>query len=76
MKKRFTLIEYASFFGSIQIFKYLYLNGVDLRPSLWYYSIHGFDPEMFQILEENNVQHDSYDLCLKESIKCHSFMKN
>ena len=35
MKKKVTLIEYAAFFGSIQIFKYLIMNGVDLTPSLW-----------------------------------------
>ena len=71
MNKRSTLIEYASFFGSIQIFKYLYLNDVDLKPSLWIYSIHGVDAEMFQILDEKNLEPDSYDSCLKESIKCH-----
>lgn len=40
MNKELTLIEYAVFFGSIEIIKYLYLNGVPLTQSLWFYSIH------------------------------------
>ena len=36
-----TLIEYAAFFGSIQIFKYLQIKGVKLTPQLWYFAIHG-----------------------------------
>ena len=31
---RLTPIKYAAFFGSIQIFKYLKLNGADLSPSI------------------------------------------
>ena len=72
--KKVSLIEYASFFGSIQVFQYLKLNGVKLNSSLWNYAIHGRNPEMIHILEENNVefQNDqSYETCLKESIKCH-----
>ena len=72
--------EYAAFFGSIQIFKYLYLNGVELTSSLWFYGIHGDNSELFQILEENkiipkvksnNIGLYSLEKCLKESIKCH-----
>ena len=69
-----TLIEYASFYGSIQIFKYLHLNGVELDSSLWLYAIHGKDPELIQILEENNIKpvdEISYRKWIKESIKCH-----
>ena len=67
------LIEYSAFFGSIQIFKYLYLNGCKLTPSLWLYSIHGNDPEIISILEENEIkpQDESYIECYNESIKCH-----
>ena len=73
-KKETTLIEYAAFFGSIQIFKYLYKNEVELTPSLWYYAIHGKDEEIFHILEENHVklpENESYEQIFKESIKCH-----
>ena len=67
------LIEYSAFFGSTQIFKYLYLNGCKLTPSLWLYSIHGNDPEIISILEENEIkpQDESYIECYNESIKCH-----
>ncbi|KAK8846925.1 hypothetical protein M9Y10_019494 [Tritrichomonas musculus] len=75
-----TLIEYAAFYGSIQIFQYLRLNKVnlekfhfDLTPSLWFYSIHGNNADIIHILEENHIRplHDSYQDCFAESIKCH-----
>ena len=47
-----TLIEYAAFFGSIQIFNYLLLNHVTITPSLYIYVIHGAHPEIIQIIEE------------------------
>ncbi|KAK8884331.1 hypothetical protein M9Y10_043439 [Tritrichomonas musculus] len=55
---RVTLIEYAAFFGSIQIFKYLIVNGVELRPYIWSYAIHGGNFEMIHLIEEKNT--DSY----------------
>ena len=64
-----TLIEYAAFYGSIQIFQYLRLNGVDLEPNLDIYAIHSNNPEFIHILEANRVKFDEY--CLYESIKCH-----
>ena len=68
-----TLIEYAAFFGSSQIFKYLYKNGVDLVSVLWVFAIHGDDTEIIRILEENNVKppNNSFKRIIKESIKCH-----
>ena len=68
-----TLIEYASFFGSIQIFQYLLLNKAKLSPDLWLYSIHGQNPEIIHLLEENLVDppNNSYDECFIESVKCH-----
>ena len=51
-----TLIEYAVFFGSIQIFKYLRLNGVELTSSLWLFAIHGRNPEIIHLLEEDKIQ--------------------
>ena len=67
------LIEYAAFFGSTQIFKYLYKNGVELTSSLWLYGIHSDNAEMIHLLEENEVEppNQSYEECIKESIKCH-----
>ena len=82
--KATTLIEYSLFFGSIQIFKYLQLNGVKLTALLWLYAIHGKNPEIIHILEENEVEPEAksdkklkkalnklYKDCLIESIKCH-----
>ena len=68
-----TLIEYAAFFGSIQIFKYLFNNNVELTPSLWIYGIHSDNPELIHLLVENHVEPEikSYEMCLLESIKCH-----
>ena len=72
-----TLIEYASFFGSIQIFRFLMMNDVELTPSLWLYAIHSKNAELIHLLELNNVPspiyntNDNYIKCLTESIKCH-----
>lgn len=66
-----SFIEYAAFCGSIQIFKYLILNKIELKPSLWLYVIHSKNPEMIHTLEELNIETpDSFKLCLFESIKC------
>ena len=68
-----TLIKYAAFFGSIQIFKYLQMSGVKLTPSLWLYVIHSKNAELIHLLEENHVlpYDQTYKECFLESIKCH-----
>ena len=48
-----TLIEYAAYFGSVRIFKYLYSQNVQMKPKLLTYSIHGANMEIFHILEKN-----------------------
>lgn len=83
IKSGITLIEYAAFKGSIQIFNYLKNNGVEMTPSLWYYSIHGNNTEIIHLLEENHIEPTitknncngkyemkSYEECFSESIKC------
>ncbi|KAK8854424.1 hypothetical protein M9Y10_016986 [Tritrichomonas musculus] len=72
-KKETSLIEYAAFFGSIQIFQFLRINGVALSESLWLYSIHSNNAELIHILERDNVKppNGSYDRCFVEAIKCH-----
>ena len=80
-KKSVTLIEYAAFFGSIQIFKYLMNNGVVLSGSLWLYAIHGNNSEIINILDENRIEPEKninnkndellYEKCFIESVKCH-----
>lgn len=69
----YTLIEYAAFYGSIQVFQYLIMNNVELTSSLWLYAIHSNKPCMIHILEENNVapKDSSFGECFQETIKCH-----
>ncbi|KAK8882515.1 hypothetical protein M9Y10_045157 [Tritrichomonas musculus] len=71
--RELTLLEYSTFFGSIQIFKFLLLNGARLTPSLWIFAIHGQNPDIIHLLEEKKIQplDCSFKECLKESIKCH-----
>ncbi|KAK8844186.1 hypothetical protein M9Y10_024391 [Tritrichomonas musculus] len=68
-----TLIEYAAFFGSTQIFHYLRMNNVELNPLLWYYSIHSKNAELIHFIESNGVKPETktYDDYLIEAIKCH-----
>ena len=71
-----SLIEYAAFFGSIQIFNYLRLNGVELKSSLWIYAVYGQNPEIISLLEENKILPSKNDKIsfveiFNESIKCH-----
>ncbi|KAK8849272.1 hypothetical protein M9Y10_018640 [Tritrichomonas musculus] len=74
-REKTTLIEYSAFCGSKQIFKYLCDSGAELTPSLLLYSIHSNDVEIIDFLIENHIEPKldqvTYELCLKESIKCH-----
>ncbi|KAK8841342.1 hypothetical protein M9Y10_026956 [Tritrichomonas musculus] len=67
------LIEYASFFGSIDIIKYIQMKEYELTPNMWSYSIHSRNAELIKYLEDNHVSppKDNYDVILKEAIKCH-----
>ena len=82
-KKGIRLIEYAAFFGSIQIIKYLEMQGAELTSSLWLYVIHSQNAELIHFLEDchieprfkfyrryKKVEEKSYEGCFKESIKC------
>lgn len=71
LKKEPSLIEYAAFFGSIQIFRYLFFNSVQIEPTLWNYAIHSENPELISFFENNDIQPELYYKCLEESIKCH-----
>ena len=71
-RKKVTLIKYASFFGSTQIFNYLRLNQVKLNSKLWMYAIHSNSSELYSLLEENHVKiKNTYLTYFNESIKCH-----
>ena len=69
-KRKITLIEYAAFFGSTQIFKYLQLNYAPLDKNIWLYAIHSNNGDLIHMLEELGIK-PQYEECLKESIKCH-----
>ena len=68
-----TIIEYAAFFGSIQIFNYLRTKGAELTSLLWYYAIHSRNAEIIQIVEENQIvsKNESYKSLFIRSIECH-----
>ena len=73
-EKMVSLIKYAAFFGSIQIFNYLRLNGVELTQSIWPYAIHGRNPEIIKILEDVDIDEKTdkiFKQCFVDSIKCH-----
>ena len=73
LKNSSSLIEYAAFYGAIQIFQYLRLNNVKMEPMLWLYAIHGKNADIIHILEESSIHppFESYQICVNESIKCH-----
>ncbi|KAK8892783.1 hypothetical protein M9Y10_030025 [Tritrichomonas musculus] len=73
IEKEATLIEYAAFYGSIQIFNYLRLNGIELKPSIWLYAIHGRNADLIHLLESFEVPppNDSFIHCFNESVKCY-----
>ena len=70
-----SLIEYSAFFGSIQIFQFLFgrQDKEDIQPSIWLYAIHGKNAEMIHFLEDNKIEPEgkSFKKLLFESIKCH-----
>ena len=70
---KITLIEYASFYGSIDVIKYMQTKGAELTSSMWTYAIHSRNAELIRYLEDNHVPppNDKYETILKESIKCH-----
>ena len=50
-----TLLEYAFFFGSVNVVKYLTINGAKLTYTLWPYAIHSNNAELIHLLEENHI---------------------
>lgn len=71
LKSSISLIEYASFFGSVQIFRFLFKNNVELTNSLWFYGVHSDNSELISLLEENCPKPESFKSIWIESVKCH-----
>ena len=72
INKNTTLIEYAAFYGSIQIFLYLKNNNIEINKESFYYIIHGRNPEIINIFEESNdLDKEDYKKIIMKSIKCH-----
>ena len=72
--KSMTLIEYATFFGSLKIYQYLKAKKVTISPSLMIYAIHSRNYRLIHQIEEDIQDHQEkeiYDKCLRESIECH-----
>ncbi|KAK8847105.1 hypothetical protein M9Y10_019685 [Tritrichomonas musculus] len=72
-KGKIKLIEYAAFFGSNDIIKYMVMNEVELTSNMWIYAIHSGNAELIKYLEDNHVSPPEkiINSILKESIKCH-----
>lgn len=81
LTQKCTLIEYAAFFGSCQIFRYLVDNGAEIEPEIWIHAVHSNSNEMLSLLEENITdyeerENDYYETfpfrdSVLESIKSH-----
>ena len=68
-----TLIEYAAFYGSIQIFNYLRLNKCEMKKSIYFYAIHGNNAEIFQCIEDEKFYISLLPRAIHfiEAVKCH-----
>lgn len=66
--EEYNLIDYAAFFGSINIFKYLFSKN---RPdsSIWIFAIHGQNLEILRFLQENDINPKNPEYCLRQSIR-------
>ncbi|KAK8878411.1 hypothetical protein M9Y10_005184 [Tritrichomonas musculus] len=71
--KRIKIIEYAAFYGSNEIIRYMHKNGATMRSNIWYYTIHSGDAELIKYLEDNEISppKGTYESILCESIKSH-----
>ena len=67
------MIPKSAFFGAIQIIQYLKTIEIEIKHSIWPYAIHSKSYELIHFLIENHIvpTNQTYEECLKESIKCH-----
>lgn len=74
INKEISIMEYACFFGSVQIIRFLLLNNIQFQPQDWLFAIHSNNAELIHILEENHVMppYGTFNICFDEAIKCHN----
>lgn len=84
-KRGVPLINYAAFYGSVNIFNYLKMNNTRLTPLLWTFAIHGQNAQIIQTVSEevrpvikkfnyhmmDDQEIETFVVCIEESIKCH-----
>ncbi|KAK8871932.1 hypothetical protein M9Y10_007678 [Tritrichomonas musculus] len=73
MNENVTYVEYAAFFGSIEIIRCLENIGYELSSNMWLFSIHSDETELIEYLKHKSIKPPKCDYVkvLKESIKCH-----
>ncbi|KAK8863962.1 hypothetical protein M9Y10_011656 [Tritrichomonas musculus] len=65
-----SLLEYASFFGSIKIFKYLLLQNAEITSNIWEYAIHGNNYDIIHLIEGKHIPpHD----CIINAIRYYRY---
>lgn len=74
--KNVSLIEYAAFYGSIKIFKYLLKSKIEIKNTtiIYQFAVHSNNEEMFDILEKNQIKlenKDQIETVFIECIICH-----
>ena len=69
LKATTSIIEYSAFYGSLKIFKFLWMNNVKISGQLREFAIAGGNYDIIHILESKNVKFD-YD-CLNKAIQYH-----
>ena len=65
-----SIIDFAAFYGSVRIFKYLLLNNSNLSSTSCKTSIAGGDPEIIHIIEQRGL---SFTNCFKNSLIYHRY---
>lgn len=69
-EKQLSLIEYAAFFGAIDVFKYLILNNATFSANLPKFAVIGGNYEIIHILEQNGLKFND-TMALNTAIKYH-----
>ena len=73
MNNKIALIQYAAFYGSLQIFKYLFYNHAQIPPLICNFAVHSDNSELIKFLEDNFIKDKKvfYEILI-EAIICHN----